>query len=97
MRNSLGLRYAAVGPFEANRLGGGPEGVSAIFGNIASQWADTMPVGEPDLDNLDELFSQVDDAYGNDKESFKRRSAARDEKLRGFNAVISGGADGRTR
>lgn len=97
VRNSLGLRYAAVGPFEANRLGGGAEGISAIFEGIASAWADNMPAGEPDLDHLDELFSQVDDAYGADEESFERRETARDEKLRGFNAVISGDADEQTR
>lgn len=88
IRNSLGLRYAAVGPFEANRLGGGSAGISSIFAHIAGAWDKQLPAGQPDLEHLDELFAQVDAAYGADAETFAERSKVRDRKLRGFLDVI---------
>lgn len=82
IKNSLGLRYAVIGPFEANRLGGGPKGISSIFDHIAGAWDKSMPAGTPDIEHLEGLFAQVDEAYGNDEESYERLSRLRDRKLR---------------
>ncbi|SDL59261.1 ketoreductase RED1 [Corynebacterium mycetoides] len=89
VRNSLGLRYAAVGPFEANRLGGGPDGITKLFDTIFRGWEKSMPAGEPDMDNLDGVIAQVNEAYGNDTDSFTQRSEVRDAKLKGIVEAIS--------
>lgn len=89
IRNSLGLRYAAVGPLEANRLGGGPEGARKLIKGIAGGWDKTMPAGVPDMSRLDEILDEIDATFGTDAASFQQRSEARDEKMCGFLDVIA--------
>lgn len=89
IRNSLGLRYAAVGPLEANRLGGGPEGARKIILGIAGGWDKAMPAGVPDMNHLDEVLDQIDAAYGTDAQSFEMRSKVRDAKLKGILEVLA--------
>lgn len=48
-----------------------------------------MPAGEPDMDNLDGVIAQVNEAYGNDTDSFTKRSEVRDAKLKGIVEAIS--------
>ena len=60
LRNSLGLRYAATGPFESNRLGGGPEGIKSTIEHIAGAWETEPVAGVPDMSHLDEVYAQVD-------------------------------------
>lgn len=88
VRNSAGLRYAAVGPFESNRLGGGADGVRKLYESIFAAWIDTMPHQEPDMSKVDEVIAKIDEAYGKDKETFEKRMETRDNKMRGFLKVI---------
>lgn len=81
VRNSLGLRYATVGPFEANQLGGGKQGVRGLFGNIAYSWDETLKALQPGLDNMEDIFTAIEKAYGDDPEA---RAAKRDHDLKGF-------------
>lgn len=84
VRNSLGLRYAATGPFESNRLGGGPDGIKSIIEHIAGAWDTELVAGVPDMSDLDEVYAQVDAAYGNDEATFEAGTRRRNALLRGF-------------
>ncbi|GAA1864568.1 3-hydroxyacyl-CoA dehydrogenase NAD-binding domain-containing protein [Brevibacterium marinum] len=65
MKNSLGLRWSAVGQFEAMHLGGGDAGIRGFMDHIGSSFAQ---IGELPLDLSDagmaEVFAQVERAYG---------------------------------
>lgn len=87
VRNSLGLRYATVGPFEANELGGGKQGIRGLFGNIAYDWDKTLTPLQPDLNKMEDIFTAVEKAYGDNIED---RVAKRDHDLKGFLEVREG-------
>ncbi len=74
--NSLGLRWAAVGPFEGMHLGGGPEGFRGFMAHIGASFA-AIDLHEPDLtaEGLEPVFRQVEEAYGphGSTESAQRR------------------------
>ena len=65
MKNSLGLRWSAVGQFEAMHLGGGEKGIRGFMDHIGTSFAE---IGELPLDLSDtgmaEVYSQVEQAYG---------------------------------
>ncbi|NYH78219.1 ketoreductase RED1 [Actinopolyspora biskrensis] len=83
VKNSLGNRWAAVGPFESFHLGGGPGGIRHMVEHLgrgmAERWKD---LGTPELDaaNIDTLAEQTERAYGGDAEAYRARSAQRDRK-----------------
>lgn len=65
MKNSLGLRWSAVGQFEAMHLGGGANGIRGFMHHIGTSFAE---IGELPLDLSDagmaEVYAQVEQAYG---------------------------------
>ncbi|WP_113903675.1 MULTISPECIES: 3-hydroxyacyl-CoA dehydrogenase NAD-binding domain-containing protein [Brevibacterium] len=63
MRNSLGLRWSAVGLFEGMHLGGGEAGIRGFLDHIGPAFAaiDDLPA---DTVDIDEIVAQVEDAYG---------------------------------
>lgn len=65
MKNSLGLRWSAVGQFEAMHLGGGDSGIRGFMHHIGASFAQ---IGELPLDLSDEgmtdVYAQVERAYG---------------------------------
>src|SRR5699024_7408720 len=63
--NSLGLRWAAVGPLEGMHLGGGDEGLSGFMQHIGPSFA-AIDRHEPDMSEagLAEVTAQTDAAYG---------------------------------
>lgn len=65
MKNSLGLRWSAVGQFEAMHLGGGEAGIRGFMHHIGTSFAE---IGELPLDLSDEgmaeVYAQVEGAYG---------------------------------
>ncbi|WP_350269562.1 3-hydroxyacyl-CoA dehydrogenase NAD-binding domain-containing protein [Brevibacterium sp. CBA3109] len=65
MKNSLGLRWSAVGQFEAMHLGGGDAGIRGFMHHIGASFAE---IGDLPLDLSDagmaEVYSQVEEAYG---------------------------------
>lgn len=92
MKNSLGLRWSAVGQFEAMHLGGGDAGIRGFMDHIGTSFAS---IGELPLDLSDtgmaEVYAQVEEAYG---ETPSRAAAeARDRAQRGvLEARGQGGA-----
>ncbi|MEV4902111.1 3-hydroxyacyl-CoA dehydrogenase NAD-binding domain-containing protein [Citricoccus sp. NPDC055426] len=81
--NSLGLRWAAVGPFEGMHLGGGPAGFRGFMEHIGPSFA-AIDLHEPDLsaEGMEPVFQQVEEAYG------PRGSAESAERRDGIQADI---------
>ncbi|MFE2654937.1 3-hydroxyacyl-CoA dehydrogenase NAD-binding domain-containing protein [Brevibacterium sp. NPDC059310] len=65
MRNSLGLRWAAVGQFEGMHHGGGEAGIRGFMHHIGPAFAaiDDLPLDLGD-EAMETVFAQVEDAYG---------------------------------
>ena len=77
VKNSLGLRWATVGPFEGGHLGGGPDGIRHLAANVGSQM--TFPLGTPDPERMGGVIEQVEAAYGVGAEQYRARAAKRDD------------------
>ncbi|WP_181272918.1 3-hydroxyacyl-CoA dehydrogenase NAD-binding domain-containing protein [Brevibacterium oceani] len=65
MKNSLGLRWSAVGQFEGMHFGGGPAGIRGFMDHIGPAFAaiEDLPV-DVDPSAMSEVFDQVEQAYG---------------------------------
>lgn len=65
MKNSLGLRWSAVGQFEGMHFGGGEAGIRGFMNHIGPAFAaiDDLPV-DVDPAAMSEIFEQVERAYG---------------------------------
>lgn len=65
MRNSLGLRWAAVGQFAGMHLGGGEAGIRGFMHHIGPSFAaiDPLPLDLGD-EAMEQVYAQVEDAYG---------------------------------
>ncbi|MCM1011529.1 MULTISPECIES: 3-hydroxyacyl-CoA dehydrogenase NAD-binding domain-containing protein [unclassified Brevibacterium] len=65
MRNSLGLRWAAVGQFAGMHHGGGEAGIRGFMHHIGPAFAaiDDLPLDLGD-EAMETVFAQVEDAYG---------------------------------
>ncbi|WP_166973549.1 3-hydroxyacyl-CoA dehydrogenase NAD-binding domain-containing protein [Brevibacterium atlanticum] len=65
MKNSLGLRWSAVGQFEGMHFGGGPAGIRGFMDHIGPAFAaiEDLPV-DVDPSAMGEVFEQVEEAYG---------------------------------
>ncbi|GHF44212.1 ketoreductase RED1 [Amycolatopsis bartoniae] len=79
MVNSLGLRWAAVGPFLGSHLGGGPGGYRHLTEHIGSSMH-AMRVGEPDTspEATEKVVQAVERAYGD--KSYAELARERDRK-----------------
>lgn len=80
VRASLGLRWATIGPFQSNALGGGPEGMRHLIGGIASQM--TFDLGQIDPDRIGEVVGAVEQAYGIGESAYARLVDLRDSRTR---------------
>lgn len=82
--NSLGLRWAAVGPFEGMHLGGGPAGFRGFMEHIGPSFA-AIDLHEPDLsaEGMEAVHRQVEEAYGphGSPESAERRDRIQADTL----------------
>lgn len=65
MKNSLGLRWSAVGQFEGMHFGGGAAGIRGFMDHIGPAFAaiEDLPV-DVDPSAMGEVFDQVEQAYG---------------------------------
>lgn len=65
IKNSLGLRWAAVGQFEGMHFGGGASGIRGFMDHIGPAFAaiEDLPV-DVDPAAMGEVFEQVEQAYG---------------------------------
>ena len=91
---SIGARWAAVGPFRAFHLGGGPGGLRHWFEHLGAglerSWAG---LGDPPVDEatVATVLAQADEAFG--ARSYEELAAERDAVQ---NAVIAAAARART-
>src|SRR5699024_7298346 len=81
MRNSLGLRWSAVGQFEGMHFGGGEAGIRGFMDHIGPAFAaiEDLPV-DVDPAAMEEVFEQVEQAYGQSPTA--EAAAARDRVQR---------------
>jgi len=87
--NSLGIRYATIGPFLSGHLGGGPGGYRHLADHIGKEM-DKMQLGEVTQDPKvrERLIEAVEKTYGAD--SYADLAAERDRKqLAVLNALAS--------
>ncbi|MDT5260051.1 MAG: ketoreductase [Mycobacterium sp.] len=87
--NSLGIRYATIGPFLSGHLGGGPAGYRHLADHIGKEM-DKMQLGEVTQDPKvrERLIEAVEKTYGAD--SYAELAAERDRKqLAVLNALAS--------
>jgi len=87
--NSLGIRYATIGPFLSGHLGGGPGGYRHLADHIGKEM-DKMQLGEVTQDPKvrERLIEAVEKTYGAD--SYAELAAERDRKqLAVLNALAS--------
>lgn len=87
VRASLGLRWATIGPFESNHLGGGAEGIRHLLAHVGSQM--TFEVGEPDPAKAGIVLDAVEAAYGAGEEVYERLASQRDKRTRAILAALA--------
>lgn len=75
--NSLGLRWAAVGPFLGAHLGGGPGGYRHLATHIGASM-DRITPGQPDPAATERVIEAVEKAYGD--KAYTDLAAERDRK-----------------
>ncbi|MEU2549985.1 3-hydroxyacyl-CoA dehydrogenase NAD-binding domain-containing protein [Streptomyces roseolus] len=80
VRASLGLRWAAIGPFESGTLGGGPAGMRHLVEHVGSQL--TFEIGSPDPAGMGEVLDAVEAAYGTGEQAYRRLAELRDRRTR---------------
>jgi len=85
MTNSLGLRWATVGPFKGIHLGGGPGGITHFLTHLGAMFEGLFgELGEAHInpETISELAGQADKAYGPMPNS--RMAGERDRKQLGI-------------
>lgn len=92
VRNSLGLRWACIGPFEAAQLGGGPGGMRHLMELLSESFA-AIELTEPDWSPgaMAPLYEQVDAAYP--PAGAGERAARRDACQEGILGLRGGGVN----
>ena len=91
VRNSLGIRWAAVGPFEGLHLGGGKAGLRGLIEHIGPSFAQIdLPQPDMSMEGMTEVFEQTEAAYGMPPEE---SIAVRRDEIQ--NAILRARAAGR--
>ncbi|GGR85719.1 MULTISPECIES: 3-hydroxyacyl-CoA dehydrogenase family protein [Streptomyces] len=93
---SIGLRWGAVGPFQAFHLGGGPGGLRRMLGAVGDRMAaEWEHLGTPALtdDIVRTLAEQTERAYGQGADAYRRLAAARDARQGAVLAALRAGED----
>ncbi|MFT3835244.1 MAG: 3-hydroxyacyl-CoA dehydrogenase NAD-binding domain-containing protein [Micropruina sp.] len=85
VRNSLGLRWATIGPFESRHLGGGPGGIRHLAAHVGA--AMTFEIGTPDPARNEAVYEAVEAAYGVGEDAYHQLAEQRDRRTR---AVLAG-------
>ncbi len=74
MRGSLGLRWAAVGPLAAMRLGGGPGGAKHLMENVGKEM-EHIELRSLSPEEMATAAAAVDEAYGDEDYASAARNA----------------------
>ncbi|MEU4498313.1 3-hydroxyacyl-CoA dehydrogenase NAD-binding domain-containing protein [Streptomyces sp. NPDC023998] len=92
--NSLGLRWATVGPFLAAHLGGGPGGYRHMAEHIGASMQQMWDFGQPEQtpEQTERLVKAVEDAYGSG--SWAQLSQERDRRQINVLSAVRGTAGG---
>ncbi|MBE7162984.1 MAG: hydroxylacyl-CoA dehydrogenase [Williamsia herbipolensis] len=95
LRNSLGLRWATIGLFEGNVLGGGPGGIRHLIEGVGAQTGG-IEFGVPatDPESMERLISAVEDTYGTGDAVYEALRARRDRRTRAVLAALADEDDG---
>ncbi|GAA2058037.1 3-hydroxyacyl-CoA dehydrogenase NAD-binding domain-containing protein [Williamsia deligens] len=89
LQNSLGLRWATIGLFEGNVLGGGPGGIRHLLAGVGAQTGGIEP-GVPATDpaSMERLVTAVEDTYGTGDAVYEELRARRDRRTRAVLAAL---------
>lgn len=90
LRNSLGLRWATIGLFEGNVLGGGPGGIRHLIEGVGAQTGH-IDFGTPATDpaSMEALIESVEDTYGSGQDVYDTLAARRDRRTRAVLAALA--------
>lgn len=87
VRNSLGLRWATIGPFESRHLGGGPGGIRHPAAHVGA--AMTFEIGTPDPARNEAVYEAVEAAYGVGADAYQQLAEQRDRRTRAVLAALA--------
>ncbi|MCX6470545.1 MAG: 3-hydroxyacyl-CoA dehydrogenase NAD-binding domain-containing protein [Corynebacteriales bacterium] len=90
LRNSLGLRWATIGLFEGNVLGGGPGGIAHLLAGVGAQTGGIEPgVPATDPESMRRLVEAVEDTYGSGAQVYETLARRRDRRTRAVLAALA--------
>lgn len=83
LQNSLGLRWATIGLFEGNALGGGPGGARHLLKGVGAEMG-RLELGCPSSEPAatERLIEGIETAYGVGDDAYQRLAARRDRRTR---------------
>jgi ketoreductase RED1 len=83
LQNSLGLRWATIGLFEGNVLGGGPGGARHLFAGVGAQTGQ-IELGTPSTDPavVAKMVDDIEAVYGVGEKVYQQLAAKRDRRTR---------------
>lgn len=87
VRNSLGLRWATIGPFESRHLGGGPGGIRHLAAHVGA--AMTFEIGTPDPARNEAVYEAVEAAFGVGADAYQQLAEQRDRRTRAVLAALA--------
>ena len=90
VKSSIGMRWATVGPFESQHLGGGPAGIRHLLDHVGSQM--DFEYGEPDPSKVAPVIAAVEQSYGSGQNDYDKRVAGRDLRIRAVLKALRGDA-----
>ena len=81
LQNSLGLRWATIGLFEGNVLGGGVGGARHLFAGVGAETGQ-IQLGTPSRDPevVEKLIDDIETTYGVGEATYDRLVAKRDQR-----------------
>ena len=81
LQNSLGLRWATIGLFEGNVLGGGVGGARHLFAGVGAETGQ-IELGTPshDPEVVEKLVDEIEATYGVGEAAYDRLVAKRDRR-----------------
>lgn len=90
LRNSLGLRWATIGLFEGNVLGGGPGGIAHLLAGVGAQTGGIDPgVPATDPESMRRLVEAVEETYGSGEQVYETLARRRDRRTRAVLAALA--------
>lgn len=90
LQNSLGLRWATIGLFESNVLGGGPGGIRHLISGVGATTGGIeyhSPATDPT--SMETLIEQVEDTYGVGEQTYEALRERRDTRTRAVLAALA--------